>query len=79
MTADCRLAPSDSGVIDNGAHVSIIVPNNESIDETVAGVDVLSSKDSETAVTRVTVASDKLGDPRLSSLTRQRTPVIAIM
>ncbi|QGF23860.1 HlyD family efflux transporter periplasmic adaptor subunit [Raineyella fluvialis] len=80
VAADFRLAPHDYGRIDNGAHVSIILPNNEKLDGQVENVDVTAgAADGSVPLTRVRVSSDQLSDARLGSLTRQGTPVTAIL
>lgn len=77
VDATYSLTPFDYGRIDDGARVQILLPNNSTITGRVTGVAV-TTEDGK-AVTQVTVASDDLTSPALSTLTRRGTPVVAIL
>ncbi|MDO5735848.1 MAG: HlyD family efflux transporter periplasmic adaptor subunit [Propionibacteriaceae bacterium] len=70
-----KLSPIDYGRVDDGAAATIILPNMQKLDATVAGVRVATEDGQAVAVIRLT--SDGLADPELSSLAREGTPVTA--
>ena len=78
VTAQFQLDPTDYGRVEQGASARIVLPNNQTVNGTVAGVQVKTNDEGET-VTFVTIESDALTDPDLATLTRLDTPVTAIM
>lgn len=69
------LSPRDYERVRQGAKVSILLPDNSSIDGTVSAIRV--ATDSGQARTQVRVDSKALLDPRLAALTKPGTPVVA--
>jgi len=78
VTAQFQLDPTDYGRVEQGASARIVLPNNQTVDGTVAGVQVKTNDQGE-AITYVTIDSDALTDPARATLTRLDTPVTAIM
>ena len=78
VTAQFELEPSDYGRVEQGAGARIVLPNNQTVQGTVAGVTV-NTNDRGDAITHVTIESPALTDPGLSTLTRLDTPVTVIM
>ncbi|MCW3157417.1 efflux RND transporter periplasmic adaptor subunit [Micropruina sonneratiae] len=78
VSAQFELEPTDYGRVEIGAPARIVLPNNQLLVGTVAGVDV-KTDDQGTAITYVSVESSSLTDASLSTLTRLDTPVTVIM
>lgn len=78
VTAQFALDPTDYGRVEQGAVARIVLPNNQTVQGEVVGVQV-QQDDEGTPITHVTIASDALTDPALVTLTRLDTPVTAIM
>ena len=78
VTAQFELEPSEYGRVEQGASTRVVLPNNQTVQGTVAGVTV-KTNDQGNAITFVTIDSPALTDPALSSLTRLGTPVTVIM
>jgi multidrug resistance efflux pump len=78
VTAQFKLDPTDYGRVEQGAAARVVLPNNQTVNGTVAGVQV-KTDDKGNAITYVTIQSDALTDPALVTLTRLDTPVTAIM
>ena len=78
VTAQFELEPTEYGRVEQGASTRIVLPNNQTVQGTVAGVTV-NTNDQGHAITFVTIDSHALTDPALSSLTRLDTPVTVIM
>lgn len=79
VTATFKLDPTEYGRVVQGASARVVLPNNQTVQGKVAGVEVSTDPATGKAVTRVTITSDALTDPSLASLTRLDTPVTAIM
>jgi multidrug resistance efflux pump len=77
VDAEYLLSPGDYGRIQKGAAVSILLPNNQTIDGTVTTIEV--ATDSGKARTDVRVDSDALKDPKLGNLAQAGTPVSATL
>jgi multidrug resistance efflux pump len=75
--ADFVLSPRDYERIVKGADVSLRLPDDSSVQGTVQAVSV--KTEGAQALTRVTIASDALHEPRLSELTHPGTPVAATL
>lgn len=71
------LSPADYGRVEDGARVSIFLPNNERVEGSAEGVAVF-TEDGQ-AVTKVRVRSDRLADPEYVHLTRQGSPVVTVL
>lgn len=71
------MSPNDYGRVDNGARVSIFLPNNERVEGRAEGVAV-ATEDGQ-AITRVWISSDELADPKFTHLTRQGSPVVTVL
>jgi len=78
VTAAFKLDPTDYGRVEIGASARIVLPNNQTVAGEVSGVQVVQDDDGE-PVTHVTISSEALTDPALTTLTRLDTPVTAIM
>lgn len=78
VTAQFELEPTDYGRVEQGASARIVLPNNQTVTGSVAGVEV-KTNDEGKAITFVTIESSALTDPKLVTLTRLDTPVTAIM
>lgn len=78
VVAQFELEPTEYGRVEQDASARIVLPNNQTVVGRVAGVEVNTNGDG-VAIARVTIASDALTDPELSSLTRLGTPVMVIM
>ncbi len=78
VTAQFQLDPTDYGRVEQGASARVVLPNNQVVAGTVAGVQV-KTNDKGDPITYVTIASDELTNPELVTLTRLDTPVTAIM
>jgi len=77
VEAQYLLSPGDYGRIAEGARVSILLPNNQSITGTVTTIEV--ATDSGQARTDVRVDSPALKDPALGNLAKVGTPVVATL
>ncbi len=75
--ADFVLAPKDYERIVKGGQVSLRLPDDSSVPGTVQAVSV--KTEGSQALTRVTVTSDALHEPRLVELTHPGTPVAATL
>ena len=78
VTAQFELEPTDYGRVEQGAAARVVLPNNQTVDGKVAGVEVRTNPEGK-AITFVTIESEALTDPKLVTLTRLDTPVTAIM
>ncbi|MFT3861228.1 HlyD family efflux transporter periplasmic adaptor subunit [Micropruina sp.] len=78
VTAQFELESTDYGRVEQGADARIVLPNNQTVAGTVAGVEV-KTNDQGKAITFVTIDSDALLDAKLTTLTRLDTPVTVIM
>jgi hypothetical protein len=77
VDADYLLSPGDYSRVEEGAAVSVLLPNNQSIPGTVSTIRV--STDSGKARTEVRVDSDQLKDAALGDLAKPGTPVVATL
>jgi multidrug resistance efflux pump len=77
VEADYLLTPGDYGRVQQGASVSLLLPNNKSITGKVTTIQV--ATDSGKARTTVRVDSDALKDPALGPLTQPGAPVVATL
>jgi len=77
VSAEYLLSPGDYGRITEGAPVSILLPNNQSIAGTVTTIEV--ATDSGKARTDVRVDSPELKDAALGNLAKPGTPVVATL
>ena len=77
VEAQYLLSPGDYGRVEQGAPVSILLPNNQSVAGTVATVEV--ATDSGKARTDVRVNSPELKNAALGNLTKPGTPVVATL
>ncbi len=77
VIADFPLDPVDYGRVEPDASVRIFLPDNRAVDGTVSTVSVETVEGR--SVARVRVSSDTLVDPALATLTRQDTPVLAVL
>lgn len=77
VTAQFELEPTDYGRVEQGASARIVLPNNQTVTGSVAGVEV-KTNDEGKAITFVTIESSALTDRKLVTLTRLDT-VTAIM
>lgn len=77
VEAQYLLSPGDYGRIQEGAAVSILLPNNQSIPGTVTTIEV--ATDSGKARTDVRVDSPALKEPVLGNLAKTGTPVVATL
>ncbi|WP_425308867.1 HlyD family efflux transporter periplasmic adaptor subunit [Ammonicoccus fulvus] len=77
VVATYVMSPNDYGRVETGARVSIFLPNNERVSGRADGVAV-ATEDGQ-AITRVWVSSDELADPKYTHLTRQGSPVLAVL
>jgi hypothetical protein len=75
VDAQYLLSPGDYGRVTQGAAVSILLPNNKTIQGTVSTIEV--ATDSGQARTDVRVDSPALKDPALGTLAQTGTPVVA--
>jgi multidrug resistance efflux pump len=75
VDAQYLLSPGDYGRVSNGAAVSILLPNNQTLQGTVTTIEV--ATDSAQARTDVRVDSPELKDVELGSLANPGTPVVA--
>lgn len=75
VEAQYLLSPGDYGRVTNGAAVSILLPNNQTLAGTVTTIEV--ATDSGKARTDVRVDSPELKDVELGSLANPGTPVVA--
>jgi hypothetical protein len=77
VEAQYLLSPGDYGRVQEGAAVSILLPNNRTLAGTVTTIEV--ATDSGQARTDVRVDSPALKDPALGSLAQPGTPVVATL
>jgi hypothetical protein len=77
VDAEYLLSPRDYGRVQEGAPVSILLPNNHSIAGQVSTIEV--ATDSGQARTSVRVDSDALKDASLGNLAKPGTPVVATL
>jgi multidrug resistance efflux pump len=77
VVADYLLSPRDYERVEKGAHVSVLLPNNETVDGTVTSTKVQTNEGQ--AQTQVRVDSKALTDPALDALTEVGTPVTATL
>lgn len=78
VTAQFELEPTDYGRVEQGAAARVVLPNNQTVDGKVGGVEVRTNTEGK-AITFVTIESEALTDPKLVTLTRLDTPVTAII
>lgn len=77
VEAKFLLSPKDYGRVEQGAPVSILLPNNTSVTGTVSTIEV-ATEDAQ-ALTSVRVDSKELADSDLATLTKTGTPVVATL
>jgi hypothetical protein len=77
VEAQYLLSPGDYGRVEQGAPVSILLPNNQSVAGTVATVEV--ATDSGQARTDIRVNSPELKNAALGNLAKPGTPVVATL
>jgi multidrug efflux pump subunit AcrA (membrane-fusion protein) len=77
VEAKYLLSPRDYGRVQEGAPVSILLPNNTSVEGTVSTVEV--ATDQGQALTEVRVDSEALTEESLGDLTKPGTPVVATL
>jgi hypothetical protein len=75
VDAQFLLTPRDYERVLVGAHVSVLLPNNQKVDGTVSTIKVATEQGN--AATKIRVDSPELANPDLSTLTRSGTPVVA--
>jgi hypothetical protein len=71
------LSPRDYERVQQGAPVSVLLPNNSIVNGTVSTIEV--ATDEGQALTEVRIDSKELKDSKLATLTKQGTPVIATL
>jgi multidrug resistance efflux pump len=77
VEAEYLLSPRDYERVQEGASVSVLLPNNQKIDGKVTTIKV--ATDSGQARSTVRVDSSALKDPNLALLTKPGTPVVATL
>jgi multidrug resistance efflux pump len=77
VDAEYLLSPGDYGRVEQGAPVTVLLPNNQTLAGTVTTVEV--ATDSGQARTDVRVDSDQLKDVDLGNLAKPGTPVVATL
>ena len=71
------LSPRDYERVQQGAPVSLLLPNNSLVNGTVSTIEVATEEGQ--ALTEVRIDSKELKDSKLATLTKQGTPVIATL
>jgi multidrug resistance efflux pump len=77
VEAKYLLSPRDYERVQEGAPVSILLPNNSKVDGTVSTIEV--ATDEGQALTEVRVDSESLKDADLATLTKPGTPVVSTL
>ena len=75
--AEFRLSPRDYGLVENGAHVDLLLPDNRTVPGEVRSVSV--ATEGGVALTKVTITSDALRDPANRKFTAPGTPLSATL
>jgi len=75
VEAQFLLTPRDYERVATGAPVSVLLPNNEKVRGTVSTIKVATEQGN--AAAKIRVDSPELTDPKLSTLTKPGTPVVA--
>ena len=77
VEAKYLLSPRDYERVQEGAPVSLLLPNNSSIDGTITTIEVATEKGQ--ALTEVRIDSESLTDESLATVTKPGTPVVATL
>jgi multidrug resistance efflux pump len=77
VEAKYLLSPRDYERVQEGAPVSILLPNNSKVDGTVSTIEV--ATDEGQALTEVRIDSESLKDADLATLTKPGTPVVSTL
>lgn len=77
VEAKYLMTPRDYDRVQKGAEVSILLPNNQTVQGTVSTIEVATEQGK--ALTEVRVDSDDLQDAKLANLTKVGTPVVATL